>query len=130
MTHSKPEKSVPLLLELITSFKKLSGYTINWAKSEFMPLSNTCTLGFLEDIPFRLVKDHFTYLGQTIPKEPRLLFKLNFSEFVAKLKGNINAWKILPLSMIGHINSIKRVFLPRFLYLCQNLPIFLTSAFF
>lgn len=66
----KTEKSVPLLLQLITSFGMLSGYTVNWAKSEFMPLSNTP--GFLEDIPFKLVKDHFTYLGLTIPKEPRL----------------------------------------------------------
>ena len=44
-----------------------------------MPLSNAYTPGFLEEIPFRLVKDHFTYFGLTIPKETRLLFKLNFS---------------------------------------------------
>ncbi len=34
------EKSVPPLLDLIISFSKLSGYTINWTKSEFMPLSS------------------------------------------------------------------------------------------
>ncbi len=32
--------------------------------------------------------------------------------------------------MIGRINSIKMVSLPRFLYICQNLQIFLTFAFF
>lgn len=124
------ERSVPILLDLITSFGRLSGYTINWSKSNFMPLSDAYSPGFLENMPFKIVRDHFTYLGLTIPKDPKLIFKLNFLEFLSKLKSNIGNWKILPLSMIGRINSIKMVSLPRFLYLCQNLPIFLTSAFF
>lgn len=124
------EESVPCLLELITSFGKLSGYTINWTKSEFMPLSDNYTPGFLENTPFKIVKNHLNYLGLNIPKDAKLIFKLNFDEFISSLKQCIENWKILPLSMIGRINSIKMVSLPRFLYLCQNLPIFLTAAFF
>ncbi len=75
--------SVPVLLELITSFGRLSG-----------------------------------------------LIKLNFAEFLSKLKGIIENWKVLPLSMIGRINSLKVVSLPRFLYISQNTPTFLTLAFF
>ncbi len=72
-----------------------------------MPLSDTYRPGFLENIPFKIVRDHFLYLGLTIPKDPKVLYKLNFAEFLSKLKGNIDNWKVLPLSMIGHINSIK-----------------------
>uniref|UniRef100_A0AAQ5XLH4 Reverse transcriptase domain-containing protein n=1 Tax=Amphiprion ocellaris TaxID=80972 RepID=A0AAQ5XLH4_AMPOC len=124
------EESVPHLLNLITSFGKLSGYTINWSKSEFMPLTKIYSQGFLESVPFKVVNDQITYLGLTIPKDPKLIFKLNFTEFISGLKQNIECWKLLPLSMVGRINSIKMISLPRFLYLCQNLPICLTSAFF
>uniref|UniRef100_A0A3B3E0S0 Reverse transcriptase domain-containing protein n=1 Tax=Oryzias melastigma TaxID=30732 RepID=A0A3B3E0S0_ORYME len=124
------EESIPHLLNVISSFGGISGYNINWSKSEFMPLSTTYTPGFLESVQFKLVDDHLHYLGLVIPKNPKLIFKLNFAEFVLKLKQDIETWKILPLSMIGRINSIKMISLPRFLYLCQNLPIYLTSAFF
>jgi len=40
------ERSVPILLDLITSFGALSGYKINWSKSTFMPLSETFRPGF------------------------------------------------------------------------------------
>ncbi len=92
-----------------------------------MPLSDTYRPGFLENIPFKIVRDHFVYLGLTIPKDPKLLYKLNFVEFLSKLKGKL---KVLPLSMIGRINSIKMVSLPRFLYICQNIQICLTLASF
>jgi len=88
-----------------------------------MPLSDTYRPGFLENIPFKIVRDHFVYLGLTIPKDPKLLYKLNFADFLSKLKGNKGKLKVLPLSMIGRINSIKMVSLPRFLYICQNIQI-------
>lgn len=46
------------------------------------------------------------------------------------LKKNIEKWRTLPLSLIGRINTIKMVSLPRFLYLFQNIPIFIPMSFF
>lgn len=74
---------------------------------------------FLENIPFKIVRDHFVYIGLTIPKDPKLLYKLNFVKLLSKLKCNIENWKIMPFSMIGRINSIKIVSLPRLLYICE-----------
>ena len=84
----------------------------------------------LERVTFKVVHDHLIYLGLKIPRNPKLLFKLNYSELVAKLNQNMESWRILPLSMMGRINAIAMVSPPRFLYLGQNLPIFLTSSFF
>lgn len=43
---SDPTVSVPDLLNLINSFGVLSGYTINWSKSEFMPLKDRLSPAF------------------------------------------------------------------------------------
>ncbi len=37
---SNPELSIPPLLELIEKCVSLSGFTINWEKSELMPVSD------------------------------------------------------------------------------------------
>lgn len=126
---SDPVVSVPTLLNYIKSFSKLSGYTINWDKCEFMPLTNMCPT-FLKSSPFKLVTTHINYRGLEISRNPKLLLKLNFLDMVDKLKSNIRNWKLLPLSMIGHINAVKMVALPSFLYLFQNLPIYLPLSFF
>ena len=126
---SQPQQSIPILLDLIKSFGEVSGYTINWQKSEFMPLGDNHEAEFLHKLPFK-VTDKLKYLGVTLPKDPKLIFKLNFHEKVEKLKGDIGKWRTLPLSMVGRINAIKMVSLARFLYLFQNLPIFLTKSFF
>lgn len=49
---------------------------------------------------------------------------------INKLKLSIESWKLLPLSLIGSVNVIKMVTLPKFLYLFQNLPIYLAATFF
>ena len=127
---SNPVTSVPCLLNYINSFGRLSGYTINWNKSEFMPLTENFDANFLNTLPFKVVREHFTYLGLQISRNPKLLFKLNFQPALVKLKADIEKWKLLPLSMVGRINAVKMVTLPRFLYLFQNLPIYLPNSFF
>lgn len=59
-----PVVSVPKIIDYIDTFSKLSGYSINWSKSEFMPLTNNLSDTFLSSIPFKIVDDHFTYLGK------------------------------------------------------------------
>lgn len=49
---------------------------------------------------------------------------------ILKVKNNIEKWRILPQSMVGRNITIILVALSRFLYLFQNLPLFLTSKFF
>ena len=127
---SHPEESLPPLLALINKFGELSGYTINWEKSEFMPLKGELSPLFLKNLPFHIAAVKIKYLGVVIPKDPKLIYKLNFLNMIEKLKSNIEAWRLLPLSMLGCVNAIKMMALPRLLYLFQNLPIFIPKAFF
>lgn len=94
-----------------------------------MSLSAELDDEFLHNPPFKIT-DRLKYLGVVLPKNPKLIFKLNFLKKLEDLKIDIGKWRTLPLSMIGRINAFKMVSLPRFLYLFQNVPIFLTKAFF
>lgn len=49
---------------------------------------------------------------------------------IENLKSNTETWRLLPLSMIGFVNAIKMVTLPRLLHLFENLLIFIPKAFF
>ncbi len=125
-----PSTAVPCLLEILNVFGSFSGYSVNWEKSVFMPLGDGLDVRFLSSLPFQIVDNYFTYLGLIIPKNFKEIYRLNFLEAINKLKLSIEKWRILPLSLIGRINAIKMVILPRFLYLFQNLPIFLPKSFF
>ena len=130
LTLSDVKVSLTPLLELIRNFGQLSGFTINWEKSLFMPLSDGLTPAFLNNLPFKVSTDYFEYLGINITRNPKLLFKLNYSALIDKLKIMIDKWKLLPLSLIGRVNIVKMVVLPKFMYLFQNIPIYLTASFF
>ncbi len=123
---SNPSSSIPPLLLLINYFGSLSGYSINWSKSSLMPIINNLDPLFLKSLPFEIAKDQFFYLGLSIPVNPKHLVKNNFDVQLDKLKKNIDYWRSLPLSLIGRVNGIKMVSLPRFMYLFQNIPIFFT----
>uniref|UniRef100_A0AAR2J8F3 Reverse transcriptase domain-containing protein n=1 Tax=Pygocentrus nattereri TaxID=42514 RepID=A0AAR2J8F3_PYGNA len=127
---SEPEQSIPHLLKLIGLFSEKSGYTINWQKSEFMALSANHNPRFLRSLPFKISTVKIKYLGIEVTKNPNVLFKHNFAEKMNRLKQDIDRGRILPLSLIGWVNAIKMVSLPRFFYPFQNIPIFIPKSFF
>lgn len=69
---SDPLASRPHLMDTSQSFSKLSGYTINWNKSEAMPLSKLC-------LPFMVEKFNFPQ-GNEIPHHQT--FPTSFSNFL------------------------------------------------
>ena len=127
---SDPENSVPHLLQLIDSFGEVSGYTINWQKSELLSLTADLDPTFLANTQFKTNLVSIKYLGIKLSKNPKTLFKINFMERLNKLKENVEKWRTLPISLIGRVNAIKMVSLPRFLYLFQNVPIYIPKSYF
>lgn len=94
-----------------------------------MPLANGLDSGVLNNLPFKISTAHFTYLGINITRNPNLLFKLNYLDLIGKLKNMLEKWKLLPLSLLGRVNIIQMVVLPKFIYLFQNVLIFITASF-
>ncbi len=120
-----PEASVPPLLDLLETFGAFSGFTINWSKSELLPLTTKIDQHFLDTVQFKIAYTQIKYLGIIITRKPEDLLQANWHKKMAELRANIEFWKTLPLSMVGKINAIKMVTLPRFLYLFQSIPTFI-----
>ncbi len=120
---SNPNRSVPQMCEILNEYSKLSGYKLNFGKSEVMPLG-FFTLTGLPDLVtrFKWKPEGFQYLGVHICKDLSNIHKLNFHPLIGKLKTDLLKWKDLPLSSIGRINIIKMNILPKFLYLFQSIP--------
>lgn len=127
---SHPKSSIPPLLQLIDTFGSFSGYKINWNKSELMPISNKVDHNFLSTTAFKIATDKFKSLGIIVTRDKQKLLSSNWESKLQQFKQNIQFWNTLPISMVGRINAIKMVVLPRFLYIFQNLPVFIPLYFF
>ena len=53
LISSNPESSVPEICSVINLFSEVSGYTVNWSKSEAMPLSQLCPPDIRKNWKFR-----------------------------------------------------------------------------
>ena len=128
---SDPLHSLPKLLELLKGFGEISGYKVNFQKSELMPIGKTAgEPPFNCPTPFKITNKKFKYLGVWVTQNHNELYKANYLPLLSKLKRDLEKWDLLPLSLGGRINTVKMNIFPKFLYLFQCLPVFLTKSFF
>ncbi len=59
---TKPQLSLPTVSDKINLFGSFSGYSINWTKSELMPVGLK-DLSLIQHLPFKISFQTFTYLG-------------------------------------------------------------------
>ena len=127
---SNPITAVPSIVNTLNNFGKISGYKINLQKSEMFPLNQAASQIPQIHFPFKVVKKGFKYLGVEITPTFSLLFIKNFGVLLEKCKEDMMRWSGLPLSLVGRVNLIKMIVLPKFLYLFQNIPILIRKKFF
>ncbi len=127
---SDPDRSIPQVLALLKEFGQVSGYKLNFHKSELMPINSAAIAYPLSKLPFKTSLDHFNYLGICVTKNYSDLFNCNFSPLLDQMTKDFQRWSLLPLSLAGRINSIKMNILPKFLYLFQCIPVFIPKRFF
>lgn len=120
---SDPATSLPSLMKAFEDYGIFSGYQINQSKSEAMMLKGQWPTNFKSQFNFRMSTQGFRYLGIIITPKISQLFKANYGKLMDELKKDFTRWEILPLSLVGRIETIRTNVLPRLLFLFQSLPI-------
>lgn len=116
-----PQSNINALLREFITFGRLSGVNINWGKSQLFPLTAAVSK-FAMDFPLEWCDSDLRYLGIQLTRNREDTLRLNYGTAITQLTSNITCWISLPLSMAGRVSLIKRVVLPRFLYLFTNIP--------
>lgn len=118
-----PTQSLPALLTCVESYSKLSGYKINWYKSDGMPLSTTCHSRYITAFNFKCLPLGMKYLGILLNPNLEDIMLSNMEPLLLKIKTNLDKWGKLNLTLWGKINVIKMVVAPQFNYVSMMLPV-------
>ncbi|KAM9296692.1 proton channel OTOP3-like [Gastrophryne carolinensis] len=122
---SYPEVTLPNLMKELREYGSLSGYKINFQKSEalninisphrFEKIKNT--------FPFRWAGVSVKYLGTSISSDLQKTYALNFPPLLKKFE--METASKGRLSWFGRCNAVKMTLLPCLLYLLQALLVFI-----
>lgn len=116
LTITNPQTSLPELTDCIKQFGVISGYKVNFHKSEIMPLGpqNISEPNFVK--PFKRSPKGITYLGIRITHKLSQLYDSNIKTSIFRIKEDFTRWSKLPVSFSGRINLIKMIIFPKILY--------------
>jgi len=118
-----PACSLQILLNLIESYSKFSGYKINWHKSEAMPVSAVCFASSVSAFKFKWMHKGIKYLGIHLSPNLENIMNLNMDPLLHKIQAKLDGWKKILLTLWGKINIIKMVIAPQFNYISGMVPL-------
>ena len=96
------------------NISKSESYAINQLAAE-LPLSAPCNSGF-------------KYLGIAITRSVRTLWEQNCTAFMVKVMSDLQRWGRLPLSLARRVQVVKINLRPKYLYIFQCLPIYISQS--
>ena len=128
---TRPDKSLPQLLKILDAYSAISGYSINYDKSEIMPLNCVTTQNAHPLVShFKWAPTSFKYLGIQISNDLNQTYQKNYLPVMEKIKTDLYKWKDLPISLIGRVNVVKMNVLPKLIYLFQSIPLSCPTSLF
>lgn len=111
---SNPHDSLCSALSLLNSFSQLLGYKITFEKSELFPIGRNAEVLDLADLLFKIVNHKLSYLGISVTRKHKDLFKENFLNLINRIKQTLTQWSPITMSLVDLINSVKITILPKF----------------
>ena len=127
LTLTDPSNSIPALVNCVKEFGQISGYKVNFTKSEIMPLGISNKYEPIYVKPFRWTPGGFTYLGVKITPKINELYAENIHPVIKHVKERMTNWKKFPISFLGRINLVKMTILPKVTYPLSMLFVFLKN---
>ncbi len=119
-----------LILYADDMFSKLSGYKVNWLRSEALPLTAYCPVSFFQPAPFQWPKQGIRYFGILFPHKLKDLVTVNLEPLLQKISNDVGRWSSLNFSLWGEVNVLKMNCLPRINYLLQSIPVEIPLQYF
>lgn len=116
-------------LHILDDVSIYSGLRVNWSKSSIL-LLNKDTREMGDPGLLLCLVSKMTYLGVHITANVVDYMAIKLTPLLALLNRKIQAWKNLPLSLIGRIKLLKMKILPIFLYFLCHTPIWLPKVYF
>ncbi len=120
---TEPMSTISYLKELISRYGYYSGYKVNVDKTGAMDVNDLVSETVKLQIGFRWPKEGIKYLGIYIPPSLHNLYNANYKKIIRHISSDLERWSLLPLSLLGRVESIRMNVLPRLLYLFQMLPV-------
>ncbi len=130
LTVADPPTSLKYVLETVDDFGSISGYKVNWEKSEALPLNVYCLKSHIIDLPFKWSPEGMYYLGVILKSNPQDIAQINLKNLIKDIKVDMDRWKSLPLTIWGRIDIIKMNVLPRISFLLAAIPLPLDKKLF
>lgn len=121
----------PYLLAVVRIFDTFGvfwGIWINWTKSILFPIDDQAVrVGYLSQLGW---VGEFRYLGVQFTRDLAGFHNCSLLPLLSMLKKKCTSWFSLPLNLLGRINLIKMMLLPKFNYIFQNCPVWVPKSFF
>ena len=125
-----PDSSAPILLDTIEKFSYISGYKINWHKSEVMLVSRGCHPAAVSALRFKWISSGMKHLGIRLTADMSNIMHLNMTPLPQKIRNDLDRWKLLNLTLMGKIKTIKKVVAPKFNYISVMVPVTIPAGIF
>ena len=130
LISSNPDVAVQAMSSIIDSFSEISGYTINWTKSEAMPLSKMCPPAIRGSWQFKWMPMGMTYLGIKLTPGLDKIMQVNINPIIQNIKTLLQNWSKINLSLLGRINLVKMIIAPKIQYIMYMLPLSFPPSLF
>lgn len=101
-------------MSLLETYGSFSGYKVNIQKTQVLTFKYKPPGSIMRNFCLNWESLSMKYLGVILSKDLSQLFQVNVAPLIAKIKGDISRWNLIPfLSMSSRVESVKMNILPR-----------------